>query len=230
MGILYTNRGHFYVPHTRPILIDCNFIVDPANGNGLGIRSLKGQGVRNVFMHTSSTPGVGNDGYVNPNPASGNILVQFRDNFTRYYGGFSGFIPPVSGTPILVASAGVTAGTAYTIVSVGTTTQAGWQSLGLPAGVIPNVGASFIASVTGTATGTGAVEVPASGYSGIDHIEVVGDPNQTIAPLGIAGSKNFGAWIVHAALFEGALTAPATNTVIGMEFYFGQSSVQVAGE
>src|SRR5580698_1169620 len=50
--------------------IDCNFIVDSSNGNGLGIRSLKGSGCASVYMHTSATPAAGN-----PNPASGYILV-----------------------------------------------------------------------------------------------------------------------------------------------------------
>ena len=230
MSTTWTNRGHFYCSHITPVLVDCNFVVDAANGNGLGIRSLKGQGVQDVFMHTSATPSAGNSGIVNPNPASGYILVKLADNFSRYYGGFSGFVSPVSGTPILVASAGVTTGLAYVIVSVGTTTTAGWQSLGLPAGIIPAVGASFIAKATTTALGTGAVEVPATAGSGITNIEVVGDPNTILSPIPVGGSPNFGGWIVLSCFASGTLTAPAAGSVCGLSFYLSQSSVKVAGE
>lgn len=51
---LFANRGHFYCPHVMPVFIDCNFIVDAANGNGFGVRSLKGQGVRRVYMNSTA--------------------------------------------------------------------------------------------------------------------------------------------------------------------------------
>jgi hypothetical protein len=183
--------------------------------------------------HSSETityQGIGSTGIVNPNPAAGNIMVVFEDLYQYYIGGYSGFIPPVSGSAILVASAGVTAGTAYTIVSVGTTTTAGWVSLGLPVGTVPAVGATFIATVTGTAAGTGAVEVPATGYSAIDHIEVVGDPNQTINAQIASSSFTLPiSYLICACLFEGALTAPANGTVIGMSFEFQNSQIQNQG-
>lgn len=229
MATTFINRGHFYSTHVKPVLIDCNFIVDATNGNGLGIRSLKGQGVQNVFMHTTSTPGIGNNGQLNPNPASGYILVQLADNYNRYYGGFSGQISPLSGTPLLVASAGLTAGLAYVIVVVGTTTQAQWVALGVPPGVTPAVGVSFIATATST-PGTGAVEVPATAASGIDHIEVIGDPNLSLGPVPVGGSPNVGGWILLACQDALALTAPAAGTAIGLSFSLGQSSVKVAGE
>lgn len=218
-----------YAPHVMPVLVDCNFIVDSANGNGLGIRSLKGQGVENVFMHTSATPGLGPNGLLNPNPASGYILVQLADNFNRYYGGFSGQVSPLSGTPILVTT-GVTQGLAYVIVSVGTTTPDQWRKLGVPPGVTPAVGVAFIAKATTTATGTGAIEVPAATASGIDHIEVIGDPNTTLAAVPQGGSPNIGGFMVLACELGTTLTAPADGTAIGLTFYLSQSSVMVAGE
>lgn len=229
MSTTWINRGHFYVPHVTPVLVDCNFIVDAANGNGLGIRSLKGQGVQNVFMHTSSTPGKGPNGYLNPNPANGYILVELADNFMRYYGGFSGFISPVSGTPILVTT-GVTSGLAYVIVTVGSTTIDQWQKLGLPPGITPAVGVSFIAKATTTATGTGAIEVPAAAGSGVDHIEVIGDPNLMLNPIPMGGSPNVGGWIILACEAANVVTAPASGTAIGLSFYMSQSSVLVDGE
>lgn len=53
-GSLGNNGGRLYSFGAQPVLIDCNFIVDSTNGNGRGIRSLKGQGVQQVFMHTSA--------------------------------------------------------------------------------------------------------------------------------------------------------------------------------
>jgi hypothetical protein len=228
MSTTWINRGHFYAPHVTPVLVDCNFVVDSTNGNGLGIRNLKGQGIKNIFMNTSATPG-SNNGYLNPNPAAGYILVQFADNFNRYYGGFSGFVSPVSGTPILVTT-GVTAGLAYTIVSVGTTTTAQWQSLGLPAGVTPAVGATFIAPATATTTGTGAIEVPLSTHAGVQTMTVIGDPNTTISPIPMGSTPYVGGWLTAACLNANALTAPADGSVIGMAFYMSQSSVVVLGE
>src|SRR5271165_7105201 len=77
-----------------PVLIDCNFIVDSANGNGLGIRSLKptgaANGIASIYMHTSATPAPGN-----PNPAPGYIVVNFSDSYFGYLGGFSGQVSPL---------------------------------------------------------------------------------------------------------------------------------------
>ena len=214
----WANAGHYYAPHVMPVLADCNFIVDSANGNVLGIRSLKGVAVANVFMHTSATPGVGNASQLNPNPASGVILVQMADNYNRYIFGAAGFGSPVSGTPLT----STTQHTAYTITSLGTATTAQWVAAGLPIGVTPNVGASFIATATGTIGGSATVEVIKSTGAGIDHIEVMGDPNQTLAPIATPG---VGATIISNCFYEGAVTAPADGTVIGLTFYMSNSSV-----
>jgi hypothetical protein len=64
----WANGGRTYSTHTGLTLIDCNFVVDSTNGNGLGIRSLKGPTVNNVFMHTTTEPGLGIGGLRNPNP------------------------------------------------------------------------------------------------------------------------------------------------------------------
>jgi hypothetical protein len=114
------NKGLTYSNIVSPTQIDINFIVDSTNGNGLGIRSLKSNGfVRNVFMHTSATPGK-SDNYTNPNPASGYALIQFKSNYNVYLGGFSGFNPPTSGSSISIDGSSVlTIGNPYTIVSVG---------------------------------------------------------------------------------------------------------------
>ena len=188
--------------------IQCSFVVDHANGNGLGIRSLKGQGVAKVFMHTTATPAVGS-----PNPAVGYIVVQLSSAYAAYAGGTAGFVAPISGTPINVTS-GLTVGQAYIITSVGTTTAAQFQSLGLPTGIVPAPGVSFIATSASAGVGTGVVEVPMATGSGIDHIEIVGDPNLT------SGPSQGGAQIICLALGGAPLaaTAPADGTVIGLTF------------
>ena len=169
-------------------------------------------------VFTTAAPG-------NPNPAAGYIVVNLQDNYNRYLGGYAGFASPVSGTPILIASSSVlTIGAVYVIVSVGTSTAANWQAMGLPANINPAVGVSFVATATGSGTGTGAVEALKSGYSGIDHVEVLGDPNQMNSNGAYVLGAGNGMQIISACLFEGALTAPVDGTVIGMNFYMNDSA------
>lgn len=207
----------FNTLHNTPVLLDCNFIVDSANGNGLGIRSLKGAGIQNVYMHTSATPAAGN-----PNPAAGVILVQLDNPYYRYFGGFSGQVSPV-GAP----GATTTNHIAYVITSLGTATVAQWRAVGLPVGVTPAVGAAFIATATGTIGGGATVAPSAAAGSGIDHIEVLGNANLTLAPTGIgAGLPS----IILQCFEAGAIAAPADGSAIGLAFYLSNSSVQVRGE
>lgn len=369
------NGGRFYSSLVQPTLIDCNFVVDSSNGNGLGIRNLKGSLVRNVFMHTSVTPGRGNGNYLNPNPASGYAVIQLKDNFFRYGGGFSGFSAPSTGGNLAINSTALTIGSPYIISAVGhatagsatiapvadvsgslastwfrvydsygntfivwfsvsgvgaapvgvsgtlvqqsistgataaqvgaalvitfnnllaqnlqnpsapagvfsftasgTTTvtltstqtnpfgplpgapmdgaiptgftfaivnfssnQQDWAGVGLQRGVVPSVGAAFIATATGYSTGggsTGTVVLP--GVSGIGSIEVVGDPNQTINPIPMGGSGAVGAWILvqfiaatSSSVTTPLATAPANNSVCGLSFNMENKSVLIAGE
>lgn len=205
----------FYTPHKMPVMIDCNFIVDSTNGNGLGERSLKGPGIQQVFMTTSATPAPGN-----PNPAAGVIVVQFQDTYFRYYGGFSGQVMPVSGTPLTAT----VSSTAYVIVSLGTATTAQWQAVGLPKGLTPTVGQAFIATASATIGGSAAVEISAAAGSGIDHIEVLGDPNLTL------NTPNVPPYLILQCFSGGVKTAPANGTGIGLSFYLSNSSVTVQGE
>lgn len=191
----------------------CNFIVDATNGNGLGIRSLKGFGVSAVYMHTSATPAASN-----PNPAVGYVVVQLSEPYQGYINGTYGFVSPVSGTPINVSS-GLTIGQPYVIVSVGTSTAANWQALGLPVGIAPAVGVSFIATSSSAGTGTGVVEVPLATGAGVGSLQIIGDPNQTSSP------SSGGAQIIcqllsptNSSTTTPVATAPAAGTVIGMTF------------
>ena len=372
---LGNNGGRKYSFLNRPVLVDCNFIVDPANGNGLGIRSLKGAGVRNVFMHTSATPGKGQGGFLNPNPAAGYAVIQLHNNYSYYTGGFSGFVSPTTGSSLAINSTALTIGNPYIITSVGHATagtvtiapvadvsgslastwfrlydaygntfiiwfsvsgvgsapsgvsgtlvqqtiasgssaatigaalvitienllaaQPGnltapsgvdsftasgtttvtvvstqtnpigplpgppadgaiptgftfanvdystnlqdWQGVGLPKGVVPNVGASFVATATGYSTGGGSTgTVMAPGVSGITSIEVVGDPNQSIAPIPMGGSANIGSLFMiqflaptSSSVTTPIATAPATNSVCGLSFELEAGSMIISGE
>lgn len=222
------NGGHYYSNITQPVKLDWNFVVDPTNGNGLGIRSLKSNGyVRNVFMHTSASAG-SNDGYLNPNPPSGYALIQFNNNFNKYIGGFSGLVSPTTGS----TGTSTTNHSVYIIASVGTTTLAQWQAAGLPPGLTPTAGQSFVAIATGALGGTGTVI--AAGVSGIVSLEVIGDPNLSIANSSIA--QNGGAWLLVQMLGATSSsvttlipTAPAAGSVIGMSAFFDLSSVSIDG-
>jgi hypothetical protein len=369
------NGGRFYSFYNRPVWFDCNFIVDSTNGNGLGIRTLKGAGVRNVFMNTSATPAKGAGGYLNPNPAAGYAIIQLHNNYNRYAGGFSGVAAPVSGSSIAINSTSLTPGNPYVITSVGHATagtvtiapvadvsgslastwfrmydaygntfiiwfsvsgvgaapqgvsgtlvqqsittgetaanigaalvitlenllaaQPGnlqapagvfsftatgtttvtvvstatnpygplpgvpadgtiptgftfasvdfntnaqcWTGVGLQSGVIPSIGAAFIATTSGFSTGggsTGTVQSP--GVSTIAAISVVGDPNQTLSPVPIAGSGTVGGYILiqfigatNSSTTTPIAVAPANNSVVGLGFYVEAGSITISGE
>lgn len=232
----FYNTGKVFMKHNMPVILDCNFVVDVANGNGLGLRNLKGPGIQNAFMHTSASPGIGNNGVLNPNPASGYIAIQLSDNYNQYLYGASGFVSPASGANIAVTAAGalLTVGQVYIITVVGTTTAADWTALGLPTGVTPVAGAAFVAKATGAGVGSGQVQVPKANGSGITTIEVVGDPQKEIAPssLAIQGSWIFVQCLAATAGGNTALvaTAPADGSVVGLQFVLSNSSVVVAGE
>lgn len=435
------NGGRFYSFLNRPVLIDCNFTVDSTNGNGLGVRNLKGWGVQNVFMATSASftgnthsgtnvidgisggtaslqvgmpisgtsiptgttiltiasgtsittsanstgstssdtisyVGLGANNAVNPllntnvaTTSKGYAWVQLSNNYTRYCGGFSGFVSPSTGSALNIdaTDAALTVGKPYIISSVGhpaagqasivavadssgslastwfslydaygntwivwfyvtgvggsapsgvsgtpiqvtiaenaantavaaaltsvlgllqppqvagvysfTTTTSGhttlatntstapyhlpgppadgliatgftfslsvndhnladWQGVGLPVGVTPNVGASFVAKATGSGSSTG--QVVAVGVSGIGSIEVIGDANQSINTTPMGGSPNVGGWVLiqllgptSSSVTTPIPTAPTNNSVIGLSFYVEAGSVYIKGE
>jgi hypothetical protein len=213
----WSSAGKIYSMHTMPVLIDCNFVVDSTNGNGLGIRSLKGPTVAAVYMHTSASPATGN-----PNPGTGTIVVQLADNYNRSLSGFSSLVSPLNGTPTTTTAANA----AQIITSLGTATLAQWQAVGFPIGMTPAVGAAFIATATGTIGGSATVELVATTGSNITDIETVGDPNQTISST----AYQQGAQVILQCYKNGAIAAPVDGTVISLAFYLSNSSVQVAGE
>lgn len=225
-------NNKLYQYEVYPVQLNCNFVVDSTNGNGLGIRSLKGNGVANVFMHTSATPAAGNYGILNPNPQSGMILVQLQNQFNRVLGSSYSIISPLSGSNLT----SVTAGNAYVITGLGTATVAQWDAKGFPVGMAPALGAAFIATASGTIGGSATVQIPSA--SGLVSLEGVGDPNQTLQNSNVY--LNGGGQLVIQCLaptVSGSAydtpmipTAPANNSVISLQFYLSNSSVQINGQ
>lgn len=229
----FSNGGKIWAMESAPVLISCNFVVDSANGNGLGLRSLKGPLVQNVFMHTSASPGSGNSNPatpnispLNPNPAAGSIIIQLQDNYNRSLSGFNAIVSPVSGTPLTAT----TAGTPVVIVSLGTATAAQWQAVGLPKGISPAVGVSFSPTSSATIGGSAAVEIAAAAGSAVMSIETLGDPNLSLAPSPSANQGFGGQIILQCRNVSGAIAAPADGSVISISMYLSNSSVSVQGE
>lgn len=197
------NGKSYYTNVAMPKDVKLQFTVTPTNG--LGITSLKSNGyVRNVFMHTSTTP-TANDGYTNPNPASGYALVQFKNNFNYYLGGYFQAQAPSTGS-IKIDNSALTAGLAYIISTLGDATLAQWQAIGLPPGITPAVGVSFIATAVGAGANTSTSRVSTPTSSGILGVEVVGSPAGSIANSTIA--TNGGAWLLL-QFMGGSFTAGA---------------------
>lgn len=230
----FASAGKLYSGHVKPVLLDCNFVVDSTNGNGLGIRSLKGPYVQNAFMHTTVTPGAGNSSLsspgqpiINPNPASGTIVIQFQDGYNRVYSGGNSIVSPI-GTPIT----SLTAGVAYIIISLGTATQAQWVAAGMPSGLSPAVGLAFIAKATGTIGGAATAAPTAAAGSGVATIETVGNSNLALSPLAFPGfTQGFGAQLIlQCRDYAGAIVAPVDGSVISLTFLLSDSSVLVGNE
>ena len=200
--------------HVSPVLLDCNFVVDSTNSNGLGLRNLKGPAVAAAFMATSATPAPGN-----PNPGAGTIVLQLADSYNRYFGGFTGFV-----SPLAASVTATTAGEAMVITSLGTATAAQFQAVGFPAAFTPALGAAFVATSSATIGGGATVAPAATAGAGIDHIEIVGDPNMTLS------SQVSGGQLILQCFKNGVQTAPANGTVISLATYLSNSSILIQGE
>lgn len=234
----FPSAGKIYSGHMKPVMLDCTFSVlatDPK-----GISSLKGPLIQNIFMHTSASPAnagvrnlhTPNIPVSNPNPANGIIVMQLQDSYNRAYTHASVRANVLSGSDVKIDNAALTPGIAYTISILGDATAATWQGVGLPAGVTPAVGVSFIASAAGGAgnTLTSRVQAPAT-TSTVASVEMVGSvqvANQ-INPNIIA--QGFGAQLIFQCRdFAGAVVAPPNGSQIMLQVLLSDSSVLVGGE
>lgn len=219
----FASGGKLYSMHVMPVLVDCNFTVD--NTNPDGISNLKGPLVEQVLMNSAAaTPSA--------TIATGTIVVQLQDNFNKLYSFSHAIIAPNSGSDVKIDNSAMTAGVAYTITTLGNATAAKWHAIGVPAGVTPAVGVSFIALSNGGAgnTLTSRVQATVATGSSVASIELVGNPDMSIAPLASA-DQGFGAqMLLQCRDYAGALVAPAAGSKISLCFYLSNSSVQIQGE
>lgn len=233
----WASGGRLYTMHVKPVLLDCNFLVNATDTGGLGITALKGPCIQNVFMHTSATPGAGNSNpaspnvtVTNPNPASGTIIVQLQDNYSGFYLDAWSITSPSSGSDVKIDNTAMTAGVAYTITTLGNATAAKWAAIGVPAGVTPAVGVSFIAASNGGSGNvlTSMVQASATVGSSVASIEKVGagalQPDPTV-------NQGFGGQMLFQCRdYAGAIVAPAAGSKIHLAFYLSDSSITIAGE
>ncbi len=215
----FPNAGKLYSGHTMPVEIDCNFVVDAANVNGLGISSLKGPYVTAVYMHSSAaTPS-------SINPAAGTILVELSDAFNKVLAGSSQIRSALSGSGLTSTTAHI----ANVITVLGTATAAQFQAKGLPAGVTPAVGVSFIATASGSIGGGAEVQIAAATGSGIASIEILGDPTLSANPAPSANQGYGASLILQCRDYAGAIAAPADGSVISIQALLSNSSVSIQG-
>ncbi len=110
----------------------------------------------------------------------GTYRIQLDDNYASLYSFNCDFLSLTTGSDIAVDSttAGLSVGTAYQITAVGTaTTAANYVTLGVPSGITPAVGVTFVALTTGTGTQSGAGTVKAITNTGSFRTQVLGIPD-----------------------------------------------------
>lgn len=179
-------------------------------------------------VFTSPAAGI-SKGARNPNPNAGIIMIQLEDTYQRPLAVHVGALSPI-GTP----STATVSGALELITSLGTATLAQWLAVGLPVGVTPAVGVAFVPTSTATIGGSASV-APAS-KSGISVYEGYGDARlQNAVNPAAPGTQGMYVFLQCLAATDSATTtlietAPANGTVIAVDFYLSNSSVQVDGQ
>ncbi len=216
------NGKSCYQNIAMPKSVWVNFTVTPSNG--LGVTSIKSNGYVNyVFMHTSTTPSSSASGFLNPNPASGYCMVSFKSQFYKFLGVRNGsVVAPATST----STSSTVANVAYSITALGTATVAQWVAVGLPAGVTPAVGQTFIAIASQSIGGSATVGLP--GLTNVANISVLGDPDTMVANSNFYVNGGAQVGLVFQD-FAGAAVAPTTGSIVRLEFVFDGSSVTVDG-
>ncbi len=220
----WASGGRKYAMHVSPVSIDCNFIVDATDPNG--ITDLKGPTVSSVLMNSS---------HATPTQviATGLILIELADNYNKVLSVSAGsVIAPTTGAEVKVDNSALTAGVAYVITTVGNSTAAQMHSIGLPAGITPAAGVGFIASAVGISgeANTSTTRVKAVANTNVAAIELISDPTALASPDPRA-AQGYGASLILRCLdFAGAAVAPTAGTTIQITMEMNNSSIQVAGE
>ncbi len=188
-----------YTKHGKPVHLDVKI---PIGATGAVGTLVGGSGISTVARN-----------------AAGVYQINLIDSYSKFLGMDYTFASPNSGSSILVASAGTVSGTTYVITILGTTTTAGWQTLGLPVGITPAVGVAFKATATTTAAGTGAVQVQAAAGSTIVSAEVIGNPTTTINVTGLGAANPYIIIQTLAATNSSTTTLVATDPADGSSLY-----------
>lgn len=200
-----------------PVLIDCSFTVDATNANG--ITGLQGPLVQSILMNSSAaTP--------TQTIAAGYIQIRLQNGYNQVLGISKPCIQSAnSGSDVKIDNSAMTAGRAYTITTLGDATAAKWQAIGVPAGVTPAVGVSFIAASDGGTGDTLSSRVQlVIASSNVASIEVVGNPNKSVNPN--PASQSYGSQIILVCRdYAGAIVAPSAGDVISLQILMNNSSV-----
>lgn len=145
--------------------------------------------------------------------ATGIYQMQLQDNYNGSLNLQGSMEAPVTGGTV-TAGAFVT-GTAYQILTVGTTN---FNAVGLPSGITAAIGGTFVATGAGSGTGT----VKAIGSSGILGIEQVGTL-QNVQPF----QQPNGAIIMFQCRdAAGALADPASGSTLDLVLICNNSSIR----
>lgn len=216
----FASGGKMYSMHVSPVMIDMNFVVDDTQPSG--ISNLKGPLVEEVLMHSDhATPSM--------TLQDGTILIRLQDSYNGVFNAVdAAIVLAASGSDVKIDNSALTAGVPYRISIVGNASQAKWESIGLPAGVEPVIGASFIAANNGGAGNTLTSRVQAAiTTSTVAAIQLAADPNLSSS----SDAQDYGAYaILQCRDFAGALVAPANGTKISIQMYMSNSSIQIQGE
>lgn len=178
--------------------LEGNCVID--SGQSSGTRSLKGSGIKAITKI-----------------ATGTYKIELTDTYNRYLAGNSGFVSPVTGNTAITA---ITPGSVYVIRTLGSSTQANWETAGVPKGVSAQPGLAFLAAATSTGSGT----VFSPSQSGILTVEVIGDPNMSVTQVADP-------YLIIQTLNDiDAPANPVDGSVLGITMFLRNSSVKGAGE
>lgn len=101
--------------------------------------------------------------------AAGQYRIRLQDNYAKLLMVDARAQSPVAGGN--VAAGSLTPGLVYQITALGTSTQANWETAGVPSGITAAVGVVFKCAATSSGNGTASL----LGSSGISNIEIMGN-------------------------------------------------------
>lgn len=182
-------------------------------------------GASGVVKPSSACLGTGINGITKT--GTGLYQIQFTDSFNRYIDFNVTMVSPTSAAG-LVSDGSLVVGTPYQIAFASTSTN--WVTLGVPASVVPAYGVPFVATSgasIGAVVGTPGTVVPITN-SGIDHVEVLPNPNTVL--YSIPGTTAGGFLNFQTFNAAGALASPTSGTVMRFHVLLRKSSLLGSNE